>query len=419
MAPGILSRAVGPGPKGRGRKSRAGSSRRAGSRTTSLSPPACARVRRAVRPDSAILERPRLRAGTARRKPAAFSGCTKGRGNVLAVEAAGTTLFGKYLLHERISSGGRAEIWRATRRAATGSWSSAAAADPGQGPRAAGEFIREAKIRCSSPTRTSRRFSTWAWSTATSTSSSSTCGRQPAPGAAALPRPGMVPHDLAAFMAAGLCDALDHVHRKGGPTGEPLHLVHRDVPTTTAWSPSTGRSSSSTSPPPPAWRRWAPRPTCPRSSSTAPGGPALGRLLAGGRPYEALTGRRLYSRWPRRSRASCTAASRCCRQRATTQDPRRLERIVSPGSSTTAPALPVGLGDGRRAGRLPRAPRRPRQPGHAPGAHARPVRQGGRRARLPRGGLARGRPSPRRGTPTAPSWGTRPAAASTSRSTRA
>jgi serine/threonine protein kinase len=147
------------------------------------------------------------------------------------VEAAGTTLFGKYLLHERICSGGKAEIWRATRQG-----SSRFVVIKRLRPSLAKDhelqamFIREAKIAVQlSHPNIPQVFDLGL------VNDDFYIELEFLPGAnlrQVLPRcsgPGVVPHDLAAFMAAGLCDALDHVHRKNGPTGEPLQLVHRDV----------------------------------------------------------------------------------------------------------------------------------------------------------------------------------------------
>ncbi|MGC4117913.1 MAG: serine/threonine-protein kinase [Myxococcales bacterium] len=147
------------------------------------------------------------------------------------MEAAGTTLFGKYLLHERISSGGKAEIWRATRQGGNRFVvikrlrpSLAKDAD------LQAMFIREAKVAVQlSHPNIPQVFDLGL------VNGDFYIELEHLPGAnlrQILPRcpgPGVIPHDLAAFMAAGLCDALDHVHRKGGPTGEPLMLVHRDV----------------------------------------------------------------------------------------------------------------------------------------------------------------------------------------------
>jgi len=147
------------------------------------------------------------------------------------VEAAGTTLFGKYLLHERISSGGRAEIWRATRQGGD-RFVVIKRLRPilAKDPELQAMFIREAKIAVQlSHPNIPQVFDLGL------VNGDFYIELEHLPGAnlrQVLPRcpgPGMVPHDLAAFMAAGLCDALDHVHRKGGPTGEPLHLVHRAV----------------------------------------------------------------------------------------------------------------------------------------------------------------------------------------------
>lgn len=147
------------------------------------------------------------------------------------MEAAGTTLFGKYLLHERVSSGGKAEIWRATRQGGNRfvvikRLRPSLAKDP----ELQAMFIREAKIAVQlSHPNIPQVFDLGL------VNGDFYIELEYLPGAnlrQLLPRcpgPGVVPHDLAAFMAAGLCDALDHVHRKNGPTGEPLQLVHRDV----------------------------------------------------------------------------------------------------------------------------------------------------------------------------------------------
>ena len=37
------------------------------------------------------------------------------------------------------------------------------------------------------------------------------------------------PVPAAAFVASKICDGLDYAHRKNAPTGEPIHLIHRDV----------------------------------------------------------------------------------------------------------------------------------------------------------------------------------------------
>jgi len=147
------------------------------------------------------------------------------------VDAGSTTLFGKYLLFERISSGGKAEIWRAVRQGGD-RYVALKRLRPSLAKDAALQamFIREAKIAVQlSHPNIPQVFDLGL------INGDFYIELEYLPGAnlrSILPRcegPGVVPYDLAAFTAAELCDALDHVHRKAGPTGDPLQLVHRDV----------------------------------------------------------------------------------------------------------------------------------------------------------------------------------------------
>ncbi|MBI5545513.1 MAG: protein kinase [Deltaproteobacteria bacterium] len=143
----------------------------------------------------------------------------------------GTILFGRYLLFERISSGGKAEIWRAARQGREG-FVAIKRLRPSlaKDPELQARFINEAKIAVQlAHPNIAQVFDLGL------VNDDFYIELEYLPGAdlrTVLPRcegPGVLPHGLAALMAVELCDALDHLHRRAGPTGLALQLVHREV----------------------------------------------------------------------------------------------------------------------------------------------------------------------------------------------